>query len=65
LILMGENEELLIDDLQRRFPETQLVRGDGEEDRHRQNLVLTFAEDPSRGLDLPPDVWGTDFQRRV
>jgi AraC family transcriptional regulator of adaptative response/methylated-DNA-[protein]-cysteine methyltransferase len=64
-ILMGEDEELLIEDLQRRFPEVQLVRGDGEEDRHRLELMLAFAEDPSRGLDLPLDVRGTDFQRRV
>jgi AraC family transcriptional regulator of adaptative response/methylated-DNA-[protein]-cysteine methyltransferase len=64
-ILMGEDEELLIEDLQRRFPEAQLVRGDREEDRHRLKLVLAFAEDPSRGLDLPLDVRGTDFQRRV
>src|ERR1700733_904547 len=64
-ILMGEDEELLIEDLQRRFPESQLVRGDGEEDRHRLELVLALAEDPSRGLDLPLDVRGTEFQRKV
>ena len=64
-ILMGEDEELLIEDLQRRFPEVQLVRGDGEEDRHRLKLVLAFAADPSRGLELALDVRGTDFQRRV
>jgi hypothetical protein len=29
-ILMGEAEELPIEDLQRRFPGAQLVRGDGE-----------------------------------
>ena len=34
-ILMVEAEELPIEDLQRRFPGAQLVRGDGEEDRHR------------------------------
>jgi AraC family transcriptional regulator of adaptative response/methylated-DNA-[protein]-cysteine methyltransferase len=27
--------------------------------------VLAFAEDPSRGLDVPLDIRGTDFQRRV
>lgn len=64
-ILMGEAEELPIEDLQPRFPGAQLVRGDGEEDRHRLEPVLAFAEDPSRGLDLPLDVRGTDFQRRV
>lgn len=64
-ILMGEAEALPIEDLQRRFPGVQLVRGDGEEDRHRLELVLAFAEDPSRGLELALDVRGTDFQRRV
>ena len=64
-ILMGEAEELPIEDLQRRFPGAQLVRGDGEEDRHRLEPVLAFAEDPSRGPELAPDVRGTDFQRRV
>src|ERR1700733_9887658 len=64
-ILMGEDEELLIEDLQRRFPESQLVRGDGEEDWHRLELVLALVENPSRGLDLPLDVRGTEFQRKV
>ena len=64
-ILLGEDEELLIEDLQRRFPEAQLVRGEREEDRHRLNLVLALAEDPARGLDLPLDVRGTEFQQRV
>jgi AraC family transcriptional regulator, regulatory protein of adaptative response / methylated-DNA-[protein]-cysteine methyltransferase len=64
-ILMGEDEELLIEDLQRRFPDAQLVRGDGEEDRHRLELVLALAENPSCGLDLPLDVRGTEFQQRV
>ena len=64
-ILMGEAEELPIEDLQRRFPGAQLVRGDGEEDRHRLEPVLAFAEDPSRGPELAPDVRGTDLRRRV
>ena len=64
-ILMGEDEELLIEDLQRRFPEVQRVRGDGEEDRHRLEPVLAFAADPSRGPELAPDVRGTDLRRRV
>jgi len=41
-ILMGEDEELLIEDVQRRFPEVQRVRGEGEEDRYRLKLVLAF-----------------------
>jgi AraC family transcriptional regulator of adaptative response/methylated-DNA-[protein]-cysteine methyltransferase len=64
-ILMGEDEELLVEDLQRRFPEARLARGDGEEDRQRLDLVLALAENPSHGLDLPLDVRGTEFQRKV
>jgi AraC family transcriptional regulator, regulatory protein of adaptative response / methylated-DNA-[protein]-cysteine methyltransferase len=64
-ILMGEDEEPLVEDLQRRFPDAQLIRGDGEEDRHRLELVLALVENPSRGLNLPLDVRGTEFQRKV
>jgi AraC family transcriptional regulator of adaptative response/methylated-DNA-[protein]-cysteine methyltransferase len=64
-ILIGEDEELLLEDLGRRFPEALLVRGNKGEDRHLLGLVLAFAEDPSRGLDVPLDIRGTDFQRRV
>src|SRR3954454_16503373 len=64
-ILMGEAEELPIEDLQRRFPGAQLVRRDGEEDRHRLEPLLAFVEDPSRGPELAPDVRGTDFRREV
>ena len=64
-ILMGEDEELLVEDLQRRFPDAHLIRGDEEEDRHRLELVLALVENPSRGLNLPLDVRGTEFQRKV
>ena len=64
-ILMGEDEELPIEDLQRRFPGAQLVRGDGEEDRHRLEPLFAFAVDPARGPELAPDVRGTDFRRGV
>ena len=62
-ILMGEDAELLVEDLQRRFPDARLIRGD--EDRHRLELVLALVENPSRGLNLPLDVRGTEFQRKV
>ena len=64
-ILLGENEDLLIEDLQRPFPEALLARGEGKEDRRGLELVLSFVEDPARDLDLPPDVRGTEFQRQV
>ena len=63
-ILLGEDENLLIEDLQRRFPDARLVRGD-RKDEQRLKRVLDFAESPSLGLDLPLDIRGTDFQRTV
>jgi AraC family transcriptional regulator, regulatory protein of adaptative response / methylated-DNA-[protein]-cysteine methyltransferase len=64
-ILLGEDENPLIEDLQRRFPDARLVRGDRKDDEQRLKRVLDFAESPSLGLDLPLDIRGTDFQRRV
>ena len=64
-ILLGEDENLLIEDLQRRFPDARLVRGDRKDDEQRLKRVLDFAESPSLGLDLPLDIRGTDFQRKV
>jgi AraC family transcriptional regulator, regulatory protein of adaptative response / methylated-DNA-[protein]-cysteine methyltransferase len=64
-ILLGEDENLLIEDLQRRFPDARLVHGDRNDDEQRLKRVLDFAESPSLDLDLPLDIRGTDFQRRV
>ena len=64
-ILLGEDEGLLIEDLQRRFPDAQLARGDRKDDEQRLKRVLDFAETPSLGLDLPLDVRGTEFQQKV
>jgi AraC family transcriptional regulator, regulatory protein of adaptative response / methylated-DNA-[protein]-cysteine methyltransferase len=64
-ILLGEDENPLIEDLQRRFPDARLVRGDRNDDEQRLKRVLDFAETPSLGLDLPLDIRGTDFQRKV
>jgi len=65
-ILMGEDADELVRDLQERFPMAHLVHGRG--DRESAELVarvVEFIETPARGLDLPLDVRGTAFQRRV
>ena len=63
-ILMGDDPELLVHDLQDRFPKAQLVGADGEFER-TVALVVGFVEAPRIGLDLPLDVRGTAFQQRV
>ncbi|RDI40723.1 O-6-methylguanine DNA methyltransferase [Gluconacetobacter liquefaciens] len=63
-ILLGDDPELLVRDLQDRFPRAELVGGD----RDYEELVarvVGFVEAPAIGLDLPLDIRGTVFQQRV
>lgn len=63
-ILLGDDPDQLVRDLQDRFPRARLVGAD----RAYEALiarVVGFVENPGLGLDLPLDVRGTVFQRRV
>ena len=63
-ILLGDAPDALVRDLQDRFPKARLIGGD----RGFEQLVATvvgFVEAPALGLDLPLDMRGTVFQRRV
>lgn len=63
-ILIGDDPNALVEDLQDHFPKARLVGGDaGYEKLVAQ--VVGFVEAPQLGLDLPFDVRGTAFQRRV
>ncbi len=63
-ILMGDDADALVRDVQDRFPRARLIGGDpGFE--HLVARVVGYVEAPSLGLDLPLDVRGTAFQRRV
>ncbi|MFO1144772.1 MAG: bifunctional DNA-binding transcriptional regulator/O6-methylguanine-DNA methyltransferase Ada [Amaricoccus sp.] len=63
-ILLGDDPDALVRDLQDRFPRARLIGMD----RDYETLVARvcgFVENPGVGLDLPLDVRGTAFQRRV
>jgi AraC family transcriptional regulator of adaptative response/methylated-DNA-[protein]-cysteine methyltransferase len=63
-ILLGDDPDKLVRNLQDRFPRARLVGAD----RAYEALiarVVGFVENPGLGLDLPLDVRGTAFQRRV
>lgn len=63
-ILLGDDPDLLVRDLQDRFPRARLTGGNAE----FENLVarvVGLIEAPGLGLDLPLDVRGTAFQQRV
>jgi len=63
-ILLGDDPNLLVRDLQDRFPHAALVGGD---ETFEQTIarVIALVESPAQGLDLPLDVRGTAFQQRV
>ena len=63
-ILIGDDPDELVRDLQDRFPNARLVGGDKEYEAMVVRVV-GFVETPKIGLDLPLDVRGTAFQRRV
>ncbi len=60
----GEPDGVLLADLARRFPRARVEAGDpGLGDTLRQ--VLRFMDEPRTALDLPLDLRGTAFQKRV
>jgi len=63
-ILLGDNPDVLVRDLQDRFPKARLIGMDREYEALIAR-VCGFVENPNVGLDLPLDVRGTAFQRRV
>lgn len=63
-ILFGDDPDRLVRDLQDRFPKARLIGGDQGVEQ-LVAMVIGFVETPALGLDLPLDVRGTAFQRRV
>ncbi|MGO4741635.1 bifunctional DNA-binding transcriptional regulator/O6-methylguanine-DNA methyltransferase Ada [Bosea sp. 2KB_26] len=63
-ILLGDDPDELLRDLQDRFPKARLIGADREYEA-LISRVVGFVENPGLGLDLPLDVRGTAFQRRV
>jgi AraC family transcriptional regulator of adaptative response/methylated-DNA-[protein]-cysteine methyltransferase len=50
-----------MENLEQRFPEAALVKGD-REDRATLQEVIAYVKDPRRKLDAPLDLRGTEFQ---
>ena len=63
-ILLGDDPDALVQDLQNRFRTARLIGGDKKFERLVARVV-GFVEAPQLGFDLPLDVRGTAFQRRV
>ena len=63
-ILLGDDPELLLRDLQDRFPKAELLGGEKGFDRLVAQAIA-LVEAPRKGHTLPLDVRGTAFQLRV
>lgn len=62
-VLLGDDSRALQHDLQQRFPGAALTESDTLDTFAGE--VVRFVEAPARGLDVPLDLRGTEFQRRV
>lgn len=63
-ILLGDDAGQLERDLRQNFPKATLV-GDAVEYRKLVAQVVALVDDPRLGLELPLDIQGTAFQKRV
>jgi AraC family transcriptional regulator of adaptative response/methylated-DNA-[protein]-cysteine methyltransferase len=63
-ILIGDDAEQLLRDLQDRFPNAKLV-GDSAGYHNLVARIVGLVENPKSGFDLPLDIQGTAFQKRV
>ncbi|MGZ3304426.1 MAG: bifunctional DNA-binding transcriptional regulator/O6-methylguanine-DNA methyltransferase Ada [Asticcacaulis sp.] len=63
-ISLGDDAEVLVRELQDRFPKARLD-GDDADFAGRVARVVAMVEQPQLGLDLPLDIRGTAFQQRV
>ena len=61
-VLLGASSATLKQDLQKRFPDAQL-QSTAVTGLHKK--VIAFVDTPSGSFDVPLDVQGTDFQRKV
>jgi AraC family transcriptional regulator, regulatory protein of adaptative response / methylated-DNA-[protein]-cysteine methyltransferase len=63
-IFLGEDPDALVRALRERFAKARLIGGDAGFEAWVAKVV-GFVEAPRQGLDLPLDIQGTVFQRRV
>ncbi len=63
-ISLGDDADVLVRELQDRFPKARLTGDDAAFDA-RVARVVALVEQPRQGLDLPLDIRGTAFQQRV
>ena len=61
-ILIGDEPQMLVDELKENFPDAALRAVDGD---NLIDMVVGLVEDPAAKVDLPLDIRGTPFQQKV
>lgn len=64
LLTMSDDPQELVEDLQERFKNANLIGGDKQFEKWMAK-VISFVDRPSKSFDLPLDIQGTAFQKRV
>lgn len=64
ILTMSDDPQELIEDLQRRFKNATLIGGDKQFEKWMAK-VIAFVDRPTKSFDLPLDIQGTAFQKRV
>ncbi|WP_052046299.1 methylated-DNA--[protein]-cysteine S-methyltransferase [Candidatus Paracaedibacter symbiosus] len=63
-ILIADDSLKLLADLQDRFPKAYIEKADAQLEKLASKIVQ-FIENPKGTLDIPLDIRGTDFQKKV
>ncbi|MGQ5719552.1 bifunctional DNA-binding transcriptional regulator/O6-methylguanine-DNA methyltransferase Ada [Pseudochrobactrum asaccharolyticum] len=63
-ILLGDDDNALLDDLRKRFPKAEITAS-GEEFTDMLQSCVAFIEQPQPHFDLPLDIHGTIFQQKI
>lgn len=63
-ILLGDNEQKLLQELTDMFPQSRITCGNTRIE-HLAEKIAEFIEIPLRDIDLPLDIQGTKFQQKV
>jgi AraC family transcriptional regulator, regulatory protein of adaptative response / methylated-DNA-[protein]-cysteine methyltransferase len=63
-VLLGDEQQYLLDDLQQRFPKATLVAGNRSFQKTMAQII-GMIEKPKLALELPLDIRGTLFQQQV
>jgi AraC family transcriptional regulator of adaptative response/methylated-DNA-[protein]-cysteine methyltransferase len=64
LLTLDDDRDILLDDLQKRFPRAELIEDDHIHAKDTKAIV-SFIKNPNQDLSINLDLHGTEFQKKV